>query len=102
MIQLRRVLLIVLASVAMALAGAQLGRTPWAEGIRARTERYLREHPRPVVIVARTTDDNRPRRRSFVRHYLNPFVGPLCLVGATGGLTFLVLRRVGRRGKRAG
>lgn len=102
MIHLRRALLIVLASVAMALAGAQLGRTPWAEGIRERTERYLREHPRPVAIVTAPTDDHRPRRRVFVGDYLYPFVGPLCLVGATGGLTLLVLRRVGRRGKRAG
>jgi hypothetical protein len=98
----RRALLIGLASLALALVGLQLGRTPWADGIRARTERYIREHPRPVETAKPAANANRPRRRSPVRQYLAPFVGTALLVGLPAGVTFLVMRKVGRRGKRAG
>ena len=103
MIFLRRALLIVLASLAVTFAALQLGRTPWADDIRARQQRFIQEHPRPPPEVRKTTAaDNRPRQRSFSRQYLQPWSRLVFLAGVPGGLTLLVLAAVNRRRKRRG
>jgi Domain of unknown function (DUF4405) len=87
-----RFLLVGAVSAVVALAALQLGRTPWADGIRSNTDKYIREHPRPAEPRPQVVNNHRSPR-NLARQLVGPVLPVLLMAGVPGGLTFLILRK---------
>jgi hypothetical protein len=66
---------------------AQLGNTPWAQGIRAADAKYRAEHPRPP---APASANRRPAQRPM-RKFFKPFIQTALSMGIPAAVTLAVI-----------
>jgi hypothetical protein len=79
--------ILIAAGLGVSLLIAQLGNTPWAQGIRASDAKYRAEHPRPPAPAIA----NRRQVRRPMRSFFKPFIQTALSMGIPAAVTLAVI-----------